>query len=60
MLEKYILKCIHLKSENLFQWNPSETHLLKKLLQVVLHSSQGTNFKTPSQTHTHCLEKISN
>ena len=59
-LEKYILKCIFLKSENLSQSNLSEIHLLKKLLQMVPRSSQGTNLKIPLQVHTHSLKKLSN
>ena len=59
-LEKYILKYIHLKSENLSQSNLSQIHLLQKLFQMVLRSSEGKNTTIPQQTHTHSLEKLSN
>ena len=59
-LEKYILKSIYPKSENLPQSNLSQIHLLKKLLQMVLRSSQETNLKIPLQAHTHSLKKLSN
>ena len=60
MLEKHILKCIHLKSDNISQSNLPQIHLLKKLLQMILCSSKGTNLKIPLQMHTHSLEKLSN
>ena len=53
MLEMYILKCIHLKSENLSQSNLSQIKLLKKT------SPNGTSFlprnksfDNPTNTYT--------
>ena len=52
---KVYIEMYHLKSENLSQSNLSQIHLLKKSLQVVLRSSQGTNLKIPLQMHKHSL-----
>ena len=60
MLEKCILECIHPKSVNLSQRNLFQIHLLKKLLQMVLRSSQGTNLKVSLHIHRHSLEKLCN
>ena len=38
----------------------SDPLIEKKILQMVLHSSPGTNLKIPPHVHTDSLEKLSN